>query len=158
MAELCKRQGGAYVKAGQLLSVRRDLPAAYRTHLAELQDRAPARPWHGEIERRVERELGGRWFRYLRAVRADPVATASLAQVHAAETHSGRRVALKVKLPGVDRQIAGDLGLLKAMASVAEALFPALQVRWLVEEVQRGLERELNFGEEALNMVKCAEM
>lgn len=158
LAELCKRQGGAYVKAGQLLSVRRDLPAAYRTHLAELQDRAPARPWRGEIERRVERELGGRWFRYLRAVRADPVATASLAQVHAAETHSGRRVALKVKLPGVDRQIAGDLGLLKAMASMAEALFPALQVRWLVEEVQRGLERELNFSEEALNMVKCAEM
>lgn len=106
----------------------------------------------------MERELGGRWVRWFRAVRAEPVATASLAQVHAAETRSGRRVALKVKLPGVDRQIAGDMGLLKAMASAAEALFPALQVRWLVEEVQRGLERELNFGEEALNMVKCAEM
>ena len=109
--------GVTFVKLGQQLSTRRDLlPAEFVTELARLQDDAAALPWETVAET-ITAELGGPPEEMLGSIEVEPLAAASIAQVHAATTPEGTPVVLKVQRPGVRTQVARDLEILDRMAA-----------------------------------------
>ncbi|MEY2654520.1 MAG: hypothetical protein RLZZ524_1548 [Pseudomonadota bacterium] len=149
-----ERLGPIFVKFGQVLSTRRDLvPHDIADELARLQDRVP--PFPSEQSRAiVERSLGRPIGAVFQQFEADPVASASIAQVHFGVLHDGREVAIKVLRPGVLDIIEADLGLLRKAAAWLERLSPdgrRLRPRDVVAEFDKYLHDELDLGREAAN-------
>ena len=146
--------GPIYVKFGQVLSTRRDLlPLDIADELARLQDQVPPFPSAlavAEIERSLHRKIDD----VFRTFEAEPVASASIAQVHLATLHDGREVAVKVLRPGVEAAVARDLALLEAAAGLVERLWAdgrRLRPREVVAEFARHLDEELDLMVEAAN-------
>jgi predicted unusual protein kinase regulating ubiquinone biosynthesis (AarF/ABC1/UbiB family) len=103
------RYKGGLIKIGQVASLRVDvLPREVSDELAKLQDRVAPHPL-AEIEAQVVHELGGPLASWFAAFEPEPIASASLGQVHAARLPDGRKVAVKVLYPGVERSVAVDL-------------------------------------------------
>ncbi|MGH7286488.1 MAG: ABC1 kinase family protein [Myxococcota bacterium] len=103
------RHKGGLIKIGQVASLRVDvLPREVSDELAKLQDRVEPHPL-GEVEAQIVRELGGPIASHFGAFERVPIASASLGQVHEARLPDGRRVAVKVLYPGVERSVAVDL-------------------------------------------------
>ena len=131
-----ERLGPTFVKLGQALSLRRDvLPDEYVAALHQLQDHVASFP--GALARReVERELG----RPIEAIFADfedePLAAASIAQVHRARLDDGAPVIVKVRRPGIRAQIDRDMRILLAILRLAVILAPRLQKFQPVELVK----------------------
>jgi len=143
--------GPSFVKLGQLLATRADiLPEDFIVELSKLQDRA--RPFDSRIARRiVERELDGPISEKFRYFAREPLASGSIAQVYRATLPSGQDVVVKVKRPGIERTIMGDLDLLQVMARQADKLDELKPIRpiMLADEFSRNLRRELDFVTEA---------
>lgn len=119
---IATRLRGGLIKLGQVASLRVDvMPEVMTDELVKLQDRVPPHPFE-EIALQVERELGSRPEQLFRAVDREPLASASLGQVHRVVDRSGREVVIKVLYPGVERSVAVDL----AMARLALKLFNPL--------------------------------
>jgi ubiquinone biosynthesis protein len=142
--------GTTYVKLGQLLSSRSDLlPDVYIEELGRLVDEVPPTPF-AEIEPVIRQELGDVFAR----IDPEPLATASIAQIHTALLQDGREVVVKVRRPGIEEEVALDLELLRSTADAAEKRSGAarlLQLSTLAEEVETHLKAELDFEEEAGN-------
>ncbi len=143
--------GPIFVKAGQVLSTRRDLvPADVADELALLQDQVP--PFPGtEARAIVERELRAPVTTLYAAFDEVALASASIAQVHAATLHDGREVVVKVLRPGIDTRIARDIDLLHALGTLAQRWHPnADKIRPLevVAEVEKMLSNELDLQRE----------
>jgi ubiquinone biosynthesis protein len=149
--------GTAYVKLGQLLSSRSDLlPDVYVEELGRLVDEVPPTPF-AEIEPIIREDLGDVFAR----VDPNPLATASIAQIHSALLHDGRAVVVKVRRPGVVEQVEVDLELLRSTAKMAESRSETarlLQLATLAEEVDVNLRAELDFEEEAGNAELIADI
>ena len=143
--------GPIFVKAGQVLSTRRDLiPADIADELALLQDQVAPFPG-GEARTIVEQELKLPIGRLYAQFDETPLASASIAQVHAATLHDGREVVVKVLRPGIDAQIARDVKLLRSLGELAQRWHPnADKIRPLdvVAEVDKMLENELDLQRE----------
>ena len=108
--------GPTFIKLGQLLSSRADLlPTPYLEALSRLQDRVEPFSFE-EVEKIVEAELGTRISRAFSSFEAEPLASASLGQVHRARMRDGRPVAVKVQRPGIREGIAEDLEALRDLA------------------------------------------
>jgi ubiquinone biosynthesis protein len=143
--------GTTYIKLGQLLSSRPDLlPDVYIEELAKLVDEVPPVPFDA-IRRVIVEELPSDVF-----VRIDPepLATASIAQIHTALLQNGREVIVKVRRPGIEEQIELDLALLRSTAELLEKRSERaqlIQARALADELEVHLRAELNFVEEAHN-------
>ena len=106
--------GGALIKGCQFASTRPDiLPAAYIRSLASLQDRMPPRSW-AEIEKTIASELHQRPEDIFADIEREPVAAASIAQVHRARLNDGRAVAVKVQYPGCRDPCGDGFGRLRA--------------------------------------------
>jgi len=146
--------GPIYVKAGQVLSTRRDLlPPDVADELALLQDQVP--PFPGDQARAIVEEALGAPIAALYA-RFDetPLASASIAQVHAAVLPDGREVVVKVARPGIRKQIARDLDLLHALANLVARWHPQadkIRPQEIVEEIEKTLYHELDLQREAAN-------
>jgi ubiquinone biosynthesis protein len=146
------------VKLGQLLSSRPDLlPDEYIEELSKLVDEVPPVPF-AELEPVIRRALGEDAF-----VRIDPepLAAASIAQIHKALLKDGREVVVKVRRPGVLEQAQVDLDLLQSTAAFLERRSESarlLQFSALAEEVDQHLRAELDFTEEANNTELIARM
>lgn len=146
--------GPIFVKVGQILSTRRDLvPADVADELALLQDQV--KPFDGEAARRIVEESLGQSIEALYA-RFDttPLASASIAQVHAATLHDGREVVVKVLRPNIRTQIEGDIALLYDLATVVERTHPRadkIRPREVVAEIESTLAAELDLQREAGN-------
>jgi ubiquinone biosynthesis protein len=111
--ELSLRHGGAFLKLGQMLSSRPDLlPPVYVQELGKLQDAAPPVPF-AQIRAIVERELGAPLSQLFARVDEQPLAAASIGQVHRATLHDGRSVALKVQRPDIDVLVKLDMDRLR---------------------------------------------
>jgi ubiquinone biosynthesis protein len=154
LREALETLGPIFVKFGQMLSTRRDiLPLDIADELARLQDRVP--PFDsGLAAREIERSLEKRIDQVFRDFEKDPVASASIAQVHLATLKDGREVAVKVLRPGVERDIAKDVALLETGAALVERLWPEgrrLKPREVVAEFAHHLEDELDLMREAAN-------
>jgi predicted unusual protein kinase regulating ubiquinone biosynthesis (AarF/ABC1/UbiB family) len=152
--------GPTFVKLGQLLSTRPDLlPAPYLESLARLQDQVAPFPFE-QVEAIVREELGVRLSKAFSAFAVEPVAAASLGQVHRAALRDGRTVAVKVQRPGIRAQVLDDL---EALAEIAEASDRHTEAgrRYgftsLVEEFRKALLDELDYRLEARNLATLRE-
>lgn len=109
------RLQGLMIKIGQTIGSRPDVfPEEYARVLSRLQDQVPPHPWK-DIEPHIERQLGGPVESIFAEFNTQPVAAASLAQVYAARLKDGRRVAVKVVYPNIDRLVRTDLRILKTL-------------------------------------------
>ncbi|MCZ6463737.1 MAG: AarF/UbiB family protein, partial [Proteobacteria bacterium] len=116
---------GGLIKMGQMGSLRVDVvPDAVTDELAKLQDRVPAHPYH-EIALQIERELGDSVRETFAEFDPEPIAAASLGQVHRARSKSGEVVAVKVLYPGIERSVAVDLAMTHLALRVFNWFSPA---------------------------------
>jgi ubiquinone biosynthesis protein len=159
LRQALERLGPIFVKFGQILSTRRDLlPADVADALALLRDRV--QPFDGaEARRIIEAQLGQPIDALYAEFDETPLASASIAQVHAARLRksdgsAGRAVVVKVVRPGIDRQIDADLSLLKALAEVAAKTHPRadkIRPHEVVAEIETTLRGELDLQREGAN-------
>lgn len=152
--------GGVMIKLGQFISTRIDiLPPEIIAELEGLQDEVPSVPYKA-IRAEIERELGAIPDRY-KWVNEEPVAAASLGQVHRAELLNGDRVVVKVQRPGIDKIVYTDLAALRIVAAVAmrfRFINRRADTRGLAEEFGRVLLEELSYEHEARNAQRFSRM
>jgi predicted unusual protein kinase regulating ubiquinone biosynthesis (AarF/ABC1/UbiB family) len=149
-----ERHGPTNIKLGHLLSTRPDvIPPAYAQALARLQDRCEPLPFE-QIESVLAEELGLVASRALRVDR-EPLATASMSQVHRASLEDGREIVLKVQRPGLRERVLADL---EALAGIAGFLNERTDfcsrygVDLMFDEFRKSLLRELDFRQEAMHL------
>jgi predicted unusual protein kinase regulating ubiquinone biosynthesis (AarF/ABC1/UbiB family) len=150
--------GPTFVKFGQLLSTRPDLvPADYISAFRTLQDAVDPFPGN-EAREVVERELGVNVGKAFDAFELKPLASASMAQVHAARLRGGVEVVVKVKRPGIDEQIRDDLDLLDSLAAsfTNDKETQQFDFKGTVQQLRRSLTAELDFRAEARSMKTLA--
>ena len=151
-----ERLGPTFVKLGQLLSTRGDiLPPAYLDALRRLQDKVEPFPYE-EVEEIVQAELGVRISKAFSRFDREPLAAASLGQVHRAALRDGRPVAVKVQRPSIREQITEDLEAFREIAQVLAGrteMGKRFDIESMIEEFRKTLLRELDYRQEAQNMV-----
>ncbi len=146
--------GPTFVKFGQMLATRPDLvPPEFAEECKKLQDRVPPFPF-AEARRLIEEETRAPLASSFAEVQAEPLAAASIAQVHRARLLDGTPVVLKVQRPGIDRTVARDLSTLYLLVGLIDRYLPEarpFQLRTVVDEFARVIHRELDFFLEASN-------
>lgn len=151
--------GPTFVKAGQLLSTRPDLlPVDVLDELARLQDHVPSMPF-AQVREILEEELGEPLEELFAAVEEEPLAAASIGQVHRARTVSGREVVVKVQRPGLRRTIRVDLEIMGNLAHLVERRVEGWEHHRpsrVVEELGVSLEKELDYRLEAAHQERFA--
>jgi ubiquinone biosynthesis protein len=154
LRELLDELGPTFVKFGQLLSTRPDVvPPDIIVELRALQDDVRPFPFE-QAERVIEEDLGNTLERLFLSFEREPVAAASIGQVHKAVLPNGKTVAVKVQRPGAPRQIEADLALLYQAARLVKERVRALDfidARGLVDEFARQIRQELDYRLEARN-------
>ena len=155
---VCEDLGPTFVKLGQLLSSRPDLiPEAYTTELAALRD--DVRPFaFVQAEAILACEYGRPVGDVFATIDPEPVASASISQVHHAVLFDGRDVALKIRRPGIEKIVQADLDILRNLAHLVERRLPALapyQPAAIAREFERSLKRELDLSIERRTMERC---
>jgi predicted unusual protein kinase regulating ubiquinone biosynthesis (AarF/ABC1/UbiB family) len=148
---LAVRQQGLLIKFGQIVGSRPDLiPDEYVSILSRLQDQVPPRPFP-IIEREIVRELGRPLADIFSNFDREPIAAASLAQVHRAELKDGRIVAVKVQYPGIWEIVQTDLDSIRFLLRILGALERNLDFGPIIQEVGRNIPLELDFINEGHN-------
>jgi ubiquinone biosynthesis protein len=154
-----ERLGPAFIKLGQLLSTRADLlPPPYLEALGRLQDSVEPFSF-ADVERIVHEDLGFRISKGFASFDAEPIAAASLGQVHRAELRDGRQVAVKVQRPNIREGLAVDLATMEDIAAFLDhhtttgRQFDFVRI---VAEFRRTLAQELDYRREANNLVHLA--
>jgi ubiquinone biosynthesis protein len=154
LREMLDELGPTFVKFGQLLSTRPDVvPPDIVVELRKLQDDVSPFPF-AQVEQVILEELGQPIERLFVEFVEQPIAAASIGQVHEAVLPNGRRVAVKVQRPTAPRQIEADLALLYQAAKLAKDRVRALDfidAKSLVDEFARSLREELDYRQEARN-------
>ena len=151
--------GPTFIKLGQLLSTRPDLiPAEYLDELARLQDEVP--PFSlAEVHAIFREELGRSPDEVFHYFDAEPLAAASIGQVHRARLDSGAEVVVKVQRPDIENVIAVDLEILAHLAGLMEQYLEEVQGHRptaIVQEFARSLSREIDFAVELANVQRFA--
>jgi predicted unusual protein kinase regulating ubiquinone biosynthesis (AarF/ABC1/UbiB family) len=150
------RNRGLLIKTAQFLSSRPDIvPDEYIEVLSRLQDEVPPQPFES-IQTVVEAELGRPIETVFREFDAQPVAAASLAQVHRAVMQDGRVVAVKVQYPGIQKIVATDLKNIDAFVSILSRLDRTLDFHFISDEMSVMIPLELDFGREGRNAERIA--
>lgn len=147
--------GATYIKLGQFIASSPSLfPEEYVQEFQKCLDRTPPMPFH-YIREMVESELGKPLGEAFEWVDPQPLASASIAQVHAARLRNGAEVVIKVQRPGVRNVLLTDFNFLYVSARVIESLAPGLSrsaLSGVVEELQAGMIEECDFLQEARNL------
>ncbi|MFD2518561.1 ABC1 kinase family protein [Salinimicrobium flavum] len=156
LVEDLKQMGPTYIKLGQLLSTRPDLlPDRYLEALASLQDDLPIIPYN-EVQEIVETEIGTKISKAFNTFEEEPLASASIGQVHLAELRSGKKVAVKVQRPGIRKKFLDDLNTLEEMAALAvkhTEVGKQYAFDDVLGELRRIMLQELDYLREANNLV-----
>ncbi len=142
---------GLILKGCQFLGSRADvLPREYVDVLSKLQDRVPAKPF-SVVKKTIERELDCNLEDIFTSIEQQPIAAASLAQVHEARLKSGERVAVKVQYPEIEALIRSDLANLRMLFRTVDFMERDFDLMPLVDELASYVPRELNFVNEGHN-------
>jgi predicted unusual protein kinase regulating ubiquinone biosynthesis (AarF/ABC1/UbiB family) len=151
------RLRGLFIKVGQLISIMANfLPDAFREELERLQDQVPPRPYQ-DIEARVREEFGGRGpTEVFAAFSPEPVASASIGQVHRARLASGEEVAVKVQYPDIEEMVRIDLQALRRIFKVLRWFMPDYGFDTIYREISEMVVAELDFRREAAAIEKIA--
>jgi ubiquinone biosynthesis protein len=151
--------GPTFVKLGQILAGRSDLLGPeWITEFSKLHSRVPAVPM-AELRAQLREDLGGEPEAVFARFDAEPLAAASIAQVHRAQLRDGTEVVVKVRRPAIREVIEADLRLLERLAPLAEARWPALKPyrpRSLVRQFAQSLRRELDLAGECRSAERVA--
>jgi ubiquinone biosynthesis protein len=143
--------GPTFIKLGQLLSTRPDIiPLEYINELKKLQDRVPAVSTP-EIKKHLEAELGESADKLFNKFDPEPLASASISQVHRGVLKSGEQVVFKIRRPGIQRVVDTDVDILMGLAYLVENHLPGGDMYdplGLVKEFRRTINRELDFSRE----------
>lgn len=143
---------GVFIKMGQVLSVLGTfLPTAYAEALEKLQDKVPPRPFK-EIEGRLREAFGKDAIALFGSFDREPLAAASLAQVHRATTLDGKPLAVKVLYPGIEKLIRRDLAVLRSLLPLIKLLAPVSRVERVLDQLSAMLDRETDYGHERRNI------
>ncbi|BBN90444.1 putative protein kinase UbiB [Azospira sp. I09] len=152
--------GPTFVKLGQVLATRVDLfEPEWTAEFGKLQDSAPPASWIA-IQQQLTEDLGGPPESIFAAFDPEPLAAASIAQVHRARLENGDDVVVKVRRPGIQPIIEADLRWLARLAELAETASPELRIfhpREIVRQFAQSLRDELDFRGECRNAERIAE-
>ncbi|WP_319521131.1 AarF/UbiB family protein [uncultured Desulfosarcina sp.] len=151
--------GPTYIKLGQILSTRPDLVAVdFVRELAKLQDKVPSFPF-SDVTRIIRNETGQSIDNLFDYLDPEPLASASIGQVHRARLQDGEDVAVKVQRPGIRKVVEVDLEIMLHLATLAERHIEELAHHRpvkIVEEFARSIEKEMNYTLEATSMERVA--
>jgi len=151
--------GPTFIKLGQILATRVDLfPPQYIAEFEKLLDQAPPVPFD-DLLPQIEEDIGGSIDDYFLEVDRQPIAAASIAQVHKAILKDGTPVILKIRRPGLRKIIEADLRLLQRIVDIAEAESPEIRrfhPRALLRQFNQSLRRELDLAGECRNAERIA--
>ncbi len=151
--------GPTYIKMGQILSTRPDLvPVDFVRELARLQDKVPAFAF-ADVRRIIREETGRSADDLLDQLDPEPLASASIGQVHRARLKDGDQVAVKVQRPGIRKLVDVDLEIMLHLATLAERHIEELAHHRpvkIVEEFARSIEKEMDYTLEATSMERVA--
>lgn len=146
--------GPAFIKLGQLLSIRSDLlPAEIVKELELLQDQVPPVPVE-EIKEKINQEFGRKADEIYLSFNEEYIAAASIGQVHEAVLPTGEKVMVKVQRPGIKQVVNTDLQILQDLAKLIEDRYDWAQyynITEMVGELSESIRRELDYSEEARN-------
>lgn len=146
--------GPIFIKFGQMLSTRPDiLSPELATELTKLQDQVPPFAW-SQVEQRLQQAFAQPLQQVFSSFDTEPIASASVAQVHFAVLPSGEEVAVKILRPHIEQRIEQDLRLLEALARIVQRIppdGPRLRPVEVVAEFRRHLTHELDLRREAAN-------
>jgi len=146
--------GPTFVKLGQVLATRPDLfPPSWITEFAKLQDQVPPVPFE-ELLPDLEKALGKSPFEVFKDLQIEPIAGASIAQVHLAKLQDGTPVVLKIRRPNVEQSIDADLRLLSHLGRLIESEMPQakrFQPGKIIGQFSKSLRRELDLALEGRN-------
>jgi predicted unusual protein kinase regulating ubiquinone biosynthesis (AarF/ABC1/UbiB family) len=150
LARRLSQMRGAAMKLGQLLSLESEdiLPPEFAEALASLRASADTMPT-SQLRRVLGREYGKGWRERFESFDEEPIAAASIGQVHAARAKDGRELALKVQYPGVARSIDSDVENVAALLRIARILPVEVDVSGIVAEAKRQLRQEADYRIEA---------
>ncbi|GAA0155388.1 ATP-binding cassette [Lithospermum erythrorhizon] len=156
LQELCFRNGGIYIKLGQHISQLEYLvPDEYVQIMREsMLNNCPVSSYD-QVREVIKKELGEFPDEIFKEFDPVPIASASLAQVHVAQTQDGQKVAVKVQHTHMTDTAAADYATVEFLVNTVHLFFPSFDYRWLVNEVRESLPKELDFLVEAKNSVKC---
>ena len=151
--------GPTYIKLGQILSTRPDLiPMEFIQELSKLQDHVSAFPFD-RVRKVIDSEFGRPPEDIFDRLDEEPLASASIGQVHRAVLKDGETVAVKFQRPGIRKIIEVDLEIMLHLATLAERHIEELALHRpvkIVEEFARTLEKEIDYNNEATNMERAA--
>lgn len=151
--------GPTFVKLGQILAGRADLfGPEWIAEFSRLHSQVPAVPMEA-LRAQLREDLGDEPEAVFDAFEAEPLAAASIAQVHRARLKDGTEVVVKIRRPGIREVVEADLRLLERLAAMAETEVPSLQPyrpRQLVRELARSLQREMDLAAECHNAERIA--
>lgn len=150
------RLRGVYIKLGQVLSIMGGfLPRVYTKELEQLQDAVPPRPFH-ELEPTFFEDFGEEPDELYQVIAEQPIAAASLGQVHEATLHDGTRVAVKVLYPGIREVIKVDMRVLRLAIVVYKWFVPVQNIERVGDALVDLLERETDYLHEAQMMERMS--
>jgi ubiquinone biosynthesis protein len=151
--------GPTFIKLGQLMATRVDIfPPEWIAEFEKLHDRAPPVPF-AQLKVQMEEDLGESVEVVFKNVSEDPVAAASIAQVHRASLESGEQVILKVRRPGIRRIMEADMRILAKLVEIAESRLTDLkryQLPQIVRQFELSMRRELDLASEARHSQRIA--
>jgi ubiquinone biosynthesis protein len=151
--------GPTFVKLGQILAGRADLfGPEWIAEFEKLHNQVPAVPLE-TLRPQLREDLGGEPEEVFASFDPEPLAAASIAQVHRARLHDGTEVVVKIRRPGIGQTIAADLRLLARLATLTETELPQLRpyrLQQMVRELSRSLRRELDLAGECRNAERIA--
>jgi ubiquinone biosynthesis protein len=151
--------GPTFLKMGQILSTRPDiLPVEFMQELSKLQDEVPPFPY-SEVQATIQKEFNKSVGQKFSSFDEQPLAAASIGQVHKAKMPDGKNVVVKIQRPGIQRTIKVDLEIMMHLAGLMELHLEGWDIQRptrIVEEFARTLEKELDYTLEAAHMERFA--
>ncbi|KAK7300640.1 hypothetical protein RJT34_11488 [Clitoria ternatea] len=154
---LCEANKGFYVKAGQFVAAQKVLPREYSSILSSLQDQVAPLPFR-VIKEVLKDSLGPDFSEMFLSIDEQPIAAASIAQVHHAVLKSGHEVAIKVQYPWIEQQMNFDTRTMYFLSKTIAWLYPQYRLEWLPLAFAKSVSSEIDFVQEARNSEKAAKI